>query len=320
LGLAYAYYKKPVYVATTTFVLEEAGKSGGLGQYAGIASMVGVDLGGMGGGGGGIFDGDNILELYKSRTMIRKTLLTMVDQDGKKVLLLNRYIDYNGLRKRWEEKPELKNISFTADTDGVSAPVFTRLQDSVLNVITTDINKENLSVLKPDQKLGIIKAEVKSPDEFFAKNFNEQIVKHVTDFYVQTKTKKSLINVSILQGKTDSVRRVMNGAIYSAAVVADATPNLNVTRQIQRTVPVQRSQFSVETNKAILSELVKNLELAKISLLKETPLIQVIDEPIFPLEKLRFGKLKGMVVGGFLGCFLAVLVLLGKRMIKEILE
>ena len=77
LGFLYAKLKKPVYTATATFVLEDGGGGGGLGQYAGIASMVGLDLGG--GGGSGIFSGDNILELYKSRTMITNPLVIKPD-------------------------------------------------------------------------------------------------------------------------------------------------------------------------------------------------------------------------------------------------
>jgi len=319
LGLTYSFIKKPVYTATTTFVLEESDKGGGLGQMAGLASMVGIDIGSLTGGGGGIFEGDNILELYKSRTMIEKTLLTKVDIDGKKELLVDRFIEFNELRDRWDKKPALKGISFAGlDTMSTNSN-HSRLQDSLLGTIVTDINKDYLLVIKPDQKLSIIKAEVKATDEYFAKAFNEQIVKHVNDFYIQTKTKRAMLNVSIMQDKTDSVRKVMNGAIYTAAAVNDATPNLNITRQVQRIVPVQRSQFTAESNKAILTELVKNLELSKISLLKETPLIQVVDAPIYPLDRKRFGKLKGIVVGGVLGGFLCVLWLLARRMIKEIL-
>jgi len=319
LGLAYSFIKKPVYTATTTFVLEESDKAGGLGQYAGLASMVGIDIGSLGGGGGGIFEGENILELYKSRTMIEKTLLSKVDIDGKNELLIDRFIEFNELREGWDKKPALKGISFDG-LDSAGTVKHTRLQDSIIGTIVEDINKYNMQVIKPDQKLSIIKAEVKATDEIFAKTFNEQIVKHVNDFYIQTKTKKAMQNVTIMQDKTDSVRKVMNGAIYTAAAVNDATPNLNVTHQVQRIVPVQRSQFTAESNKAILTELVKNLELSKISLLKETPLIQVVDAPVYPLDRKRFGKLKGIVVGGFIGGFLCVIVLLAKRMMKEILS
>ena len=48
-------------------------------------------------------------------------------------------------------------------------------------------------------------------------------------------------------------------------------------------VPSVNRQVDVQANTAILTELVKNLELAKVDLRKETPLIQIIDTPILPL-------------------------------------
>jgi uncharacterized protein involved in exopolysaccharide biosynthesis len=311
LGFVYAFFKKPIYTATTTFVLE-SGDGSGLGQYAGLASMAGIDIGG---GGGGIFQGDNILELYKSRTMIEKTLLSKVKVNDKKELLIDQFIAFNKLRESWDKNEDLKNINFDLNQKG-----FTRLQDSILGVIVQDINLNYLNVAKADKKLSIIKVDVKAKDELFAKLFNEQIVKNVNDFYTQTKTKKSLENVIILEQKTDSVRAVMNGAIYSAAAVADATPNLNPTRQIQRVAPVQRSQFTLETNKIVLGELVKNLELGRLSLRKEMPLIQVIDIPVFPLEKKKLGKAKGIVLGGFLFGFLTVLFLFLRKLISDVVK
>lgn len=312
VGFTYAYLKKPYYTATTSFVLEDAGAgSNSLGGLGGLASMVGVDIGGSG---GGIFQGDNILELYKSRAMIEKTLLTEIQFDNKKQLLVELYISFNNLRSGWKNNHKLQNIHFK-----VSSPS-TRLQDSLLGVIVSDINKNYLTVSKPDKKLSIIKADVKASNEFFAKAFNDNIVKNVNDFYVQTKTKKSLENVSILQHKTDSVRAVMNGAISSAAVIIDGTPNLNPTRQAQRSIPVQRSQFNAEMNRAILSELVKNLELSKISLNKETPLIQVVDKPIFPLNKVQLGKVKAILIGGIFAAFLIIVIFTLKLIFKHILN
>lgn len=313
LGLTYAWFQKPLYIATTTFVLEGGeGGGGGLGQYSGIASMVGIDVGG---GGGGIFQGDNIIELYKSRTMIEKTLLSTVVIDGKNQLLINRYIDFNNLRRLWGNKPELDKINF----DSEDGKIFTRIQDSILGTMVNEIKKEYLSISKPDKKLSIIRVDVKSRDESFSKTFNDQIVRNVNDFYIQTKTKKSLENIGILQLKADSVRSVMNGAIYSAATVADATPNLNVTRQIQRAAPIQRSQFTAEMNKTILGELVKNLEMSKIALRKETPLIQVVDQPVFPLEKVKFSKSRGIILGGFLFGFITLIILLFNKILKSIM-
>lgn len=62
----------------------------------------------------------------------------------------------------------------------------------------------------------------------------------------------------------------------------------------------------------------KQTELAKVTLRKETPLIQVIDRPILPLPKERFGKAKGIVLGGLLAGFLTVLVLIVRHVLREL--
>lgn len=320
VGFAYAYFNKPIYTATTTFVLEdEKGSGGGLGGLAGLASMAGVDLGGSG---GGIFQGDNILGLYKSRGILERTLLTEVDnENGKKQLLVDRYIDFNQLRKGWANKQNLVNLKFSKGSlrNGEWFPKPNRLRDSILGVIVADLNKNYLSVSKPDKKLSTIQVDVNAKDEFFAKVFNDELVKNVSQFYIDTKTKKTLQNIQILQNKTDSVRRVMNGAIYSAVEVADATPNLNPTRQVQRAAPTQRAQFSAETNKSILAEMVKNLEMTKISLLRETPLIQLVDQPIYPLNKQSLGKVKGTVLGFVIFSLIVSLLLVVTNIIKKLI-
>ena len=85
-----------------------------------------------------------------------------------------------------------------------------------------------------------------------------------------------------------------------------------------RRAPSARRQVDVQANTAILTELVKQNEMAKVALRKETPLIQIIDQPILPLPKQKFGKAKGIVLGGFLGGFLIILLLLVRRFLKYI--
>jgi hypothetical protein len=316
LGFLYANLKGTIYTATTTFVLEDdKANGGGIGSLAGLASMAGVDIGS---GGGGVFQGDNIIELYKSRTMIEKTLLSRVEYKGKKQLLVDCYVDQHNLREKWTKNQNLYKIQFIPDNKRHSQ-IIQRLQDSVLKVIVNDINKNYLNVFKPDKKLNIIKAEVRAQNEFFAKTFNNEIVKNVNDFYVQTKSKKSIENVAILQQKTDSVRAIMNGAIYTAAAVADATPNLNPSRQVQRMAPIQRSQFSAETNKSILGILVQNLELSKIALRKEIPLIQIIDEPKLPLDKEDVDEIICFILGFTISVLFGALLLLVRYFFKKLM-
>ncbi len=107
-GTGYALWRKPMYTATTTFVLEGGDGKGGLSQYVGMAAMVGIDLGGNT---SGLFQGDNILELYKSRNMLAQTLLSKTFPDSNE-LLVERYIDYNKLSAIWKDDPELSSLDF----------------------------------------------------------------------------------------------------------------------------------------------------------------------------------------------------------------
>ncbi len=111
----------------------------------------------------------------------------------------------------------------------------------------------------------------------------------------------------------------MNGAITGVAVANDNTFMLNPALNVNR-APSAKRQVDVQANTAILTELVKQTELAKVTLRKETPLIQVIDRPILPLPKEKFGKAKGLVGGGILSSFIIILFLLTKRIIKQLLS
>ncbi|MDB5146088.1 MAG: hypothetical protein JWQ57_108 [Mucilaginibacter sp.] len=312
VGLAYATFNKPQYTATCTFVLDEGNKGGGLGQYAGLASLAGIDIGGAGGG-IGIFQGDNILELYKSRLMIEKALLSEADFNGKNELLIDRYINNNRLRTRWKEKDHIDSITFTGDLEK-----FDRKQDSIITDLIDLFNKKNLSVTKPDKKLSIIRVDVTTNDELFSKEFNNKLVQNVNDFYVQTKTKKTYQNVQILQRQADSVRKELNSSISGVASAIDAAPNANPALLTLR-VPSQKKQVDVQASTAIYGEIVKNLELSKISLRQEMPLIQVIDKPVLPLTKNYIGKMKGMIFGFLITSILACIGLVTARIYKKIM-
>jgi hypothetical protein len=313
LGLAYSFSKKPVYTASLSFALEDEKGGGGLGSALGLASSLGLDLGG---GGGSIFTGSNLTELFKSRAMVEQTLLSPVVVDGKTISLAEMYIQNNGWRDSWKDKSKFKSIQFLPDT---KRAYFTRVHDSILGVMYQNLSNAGLVIGQKDKKVAIITIDMSSPNELFAKYFTEALVKEVSDFYVTTKSKKARLNMDILERQTDSIRGALNGAITGVAVANDNTFGLNPAMNVRR-APSARRQVDVQANTAILTELVKQTELAKVTLRKETPLIQVIDRPILPLKKEKFGKSKGIVMGGFLAGFLVVLVLIVRRLLKSITQ
>lgn len=311
IGLAYSYIKKPIYTATLSFALEDEKSGGGLGGALGLASQFGLDVGG---GGGSIFTGSNLAELFKSRSMVEQTLLTGVPFNGKEISLAEMYILNNDWRDKWQGNTKLKDIQFPPNGD---RNTFTRVHDSILGVIYQKLSSDGLSVAQKDKKIAIISIDLSSTNEFFSKYFTESLVKEVSDFYIESKSEKARLNMSILERQTDSIRRELNSAITGVAVANDNTFNLNPALNVKR-APSARRQVDVQANTAILTELVKQSELAKVTLRKETPLIQIIDKPILPLKKEKFGKAKGILLGGSIALFLMIIILLAKRILKGI--
>jgi hypothetical protein len=310
IGLTYSFIKKPVYTASLSFALEDE-KSGGLGGALGLASSLGIDLGG---GGGSVFTGSNLTELFKSRSMVEQTLLSPIMIEGKSISLAEMYIQNEGWREQWNDNAKYKSIQFLSNSDRKN---YTRVHDSILGKIYDNLSKTALSVGQKDKKIAIVTIDVASTNELFSKYFTEALVKEVSDFYIDTKSKKSRENMLILERQTDSIRRELNGAITGVAVANDNTFGLNPAMNVRR-APSVRRQVDVQANTAILTELVKQSELAKVTLRKETPLIQIIDRPILPLANERFGKAKGIVVGGFLAGFLVTFGLIIRRVLKQL--
>ena len=308
LGLGYSFTKKTIYTAKLSFALEEKGASGG--GLSSLAAQFGL---GIGGDGGGVFSGGNMIELLKSRLLIEKTLLSTVSINGKSDLLINRYIQFNKLDKAWAKKINTASLKFTK----ADRKTFTLQQDSALGLISSGIISSNVTIAQQDKKLSIINISVKSTDEIFAKVFSEKLIETVRDFYIETKTKKSRGNVLLLQNRADSVQRELNAALYGRAQFGDQ--NMGLIRQ-QAAVPKLKQEMRVQMLGTLYGELVKNLEFAKLTLMREEPLVQIIDQPILPLPKVRLGKLKAMVMGGLLFGFLSLLGLGGKRIWKGLID
>jgi len=309
MGAGYSQLKAPVFHAETSFVLEEEGM-GGIGQMSGIASLLGVNLGGIGGT-NGLFQGDNIMELYRSDRMLEETLLSSFDNES---LLVDRFIEFEELENKWSSTIDLSTLIFSPSKENHGVK-----QDSVIKEIAKMIREKQLVVVKPDRKLSIIQVTVSSKDEGYAKLFNETLVSKVNTFYLETKTKKTGENLRILQIQADSVRAILDQSLGTLAAEQDRIPNANPLLSAA-TVNGRRKQVDVQTSAAVFQEIVKNLEMAKINHRINTPLIQLIDSPSFPLKRTEVRLMKGMVYGAMLFGIIALSFLYLRRIYQKHLQ
>lgn len=314
LGLIYAMMSPIKYKAQLTFVIEEEGAKtqGGLSS---LASSFG--LGGMGGG-TGLFASVNIIDFLKSRNVIEKTLLEPIGDSSSSISFAQYYINKAEWSKQWEghENKELKTLKYKPFDDRSK---FSRTKDSVLYVIYRTIVESELVVANQDEDNTILLVEMENIDETFAQRFVVNLINVVSEYYTESKTKKSALSVSIFQQQADSVRKELYSSMAGAAASSDQVFGLNPAMNIKR-LPSSQKQVDVQANTIILAELLKNLELAKMNLMNQTPLIQVIDKPILPLKEVKFRKLYGIIIGGILGGFLIVSYFLVKRFLKKVKE
>ncbi len=303
VGALVSIFKKPVFHAETSFVLEE-GDVGGMGQMSGLASLVGVNLGSLGST-SGLFQGDNIMELYRSDRMLSESLLSPFNENQ---LLIDRYVAFEELDEKWASRVDIPAMDFSIPRESFSIS-----QDSVVKEVSKLIRENQLAVSKPDRKLSIIQVSISSKDELFAKVFNETLVSKVNSFYLETKTKKTGENVAILQSQADSVRAILDESIGAYASAQDRVPNANPLLTAA-TVESRKRQIDVQATGAVYQEIVKNLEIAKVNHRNNSPLIQIIDQPRLPLKRSEIRLVKGMVLGAIIAGFLTLFVLYFRRL------
>lgn len=312
IGFLYAVVVPIRYTAKLTFVVEEdKSGSGGLSGAMGLASTLGFDLGSSG---SGIFSGSNLIAFMQSRVMVEKALLTSVKKDNDSITLADYYLSFS---KDFGKVSDGRKAVFPVN---VNRDTFTLQQDKLLGEIyETIVGKRSMfKVYQADKKVSIITVETTSIDELFSKKFTEAIVNEVSSFYIDTKSKKAKLNYEILAKQVDSIRSELNSALAGVAIVNENTFNLNSAMMLPKVAGSKR-QVDVQANTAILNQLVVNLEMAKVTLRKETPLIQIIDRPIFPLQKERLGKIKTPALCGFLAGFFVSLGILFNHWRKKYL-
>jgi len=305
-GIGYGLLKPSTYTANLTFIVEESKPAGGS-VLSALSGSLGFDVGGLNGG-NGILSGDNVLQLVKSHSLIKKTLLTPYNDSGN-YSLADKYADTYDWKTKWRNNPKIgTDIHFTADKKN-----FTRLEDSLLQLLIRKIDEEDVDISKPDKKLSFFEINTTMRDERLSQLFCERLLKTTTDFYIEAKTRRTRKNVERLQSRADSIGNLLNRKTVNATeadkLLLDANPvysNPAVNAEISG-----REKGMIN---AIYSEIVKNLEVSKTALIQETPTVQIVDEPELPLKKNKLRLLFAACFGALIAVAAgAVFLLYGRK-------
>jgi hypothetical protein len=304
LGFGYAHFTKVVlYESKLTFTVEGANSSGG-GAMLGLASQFGLNVGGS--GSSSLFVGENLYALLKSNKIIQGSLLRPMDEipHGN---LLNYYLNMT-------KKESLKDGSITYFPLELERKSYTRSQDSLLAVITEGL-KVNIKVSNEDKKVTISQLTVISSDEYFCWKLTNLLIEEASKLYLDLKVGKMKRSVEILQQRVDSVQRILNSSMLSAAVEIDRS--LGLVSQAPK-VNSAKMQMNTQMLGILYGELTKNLEMTKFSLSQQEPIIEIIDPSVRPLNKIGKGRVKSGFFWGLISSFSILFYLSIKKLISNL--
>lgn len=307
LGFLYAFLSKPSYTASVSFVLQSDNNTNSL---SGLASQFGIDLGGSN---NNIFSGENIITLMNSQSMIKRILFKK--DNLKSEVLANMIARDLKLDEGWKKNERTSHAFPFPDVVTELSPV----QDSLLREMYDVVIKNYIQVSRPDKNGSFYVVTAISNNEHIAFNLANYVVDETTRFYIETKTSTAKKNLALIQKEADSLKALLSGTIISTASDYDRTYNLNPALQVARSSS-QEGQLRVTALATAYGEVLKNLEIAKITLQKETPLYQVIDLPQLPLKAEKPSIVIWFILGGMIGGLIGGFMILLRKIFKDIMN
>jgi hypothetical protein len=288
VGLGWGLLHPEKFQARMLIAVEDDDSNG----WQNLLSQFGIDVGGN--NPGGIFKGESLVRLFKTRSRVEDMLLKEVAfLDGQTTTIANRLFAHSTLQK--------KSVFQGLDLP-TNRTAYTPLQDSLLYELYEEVVSKVLYVDKPERKLSLIEVVCTHEDKFLAKAMTEELVTQTSMFYIDVLTKKTRANLNVLQREADSVQTVLNESMNASAYSSDLNVNPN---RASLMITQNRALVDLQISVSLYGEIIKNLKLAEIGMRKQTPIIQIADEPIFPLPRsgnpwwvwTLLGALSGLIVG-----------------------
>lgn len=306
IGIAVAYTSSVKYHAQLTFVVEEEKGRSALGGVSGIASQFGFDLGISE---SSTFSQSNVIELLKSRGVVERALMESAVVNGKDDLLIEHYLEINNIHEYWADNDDLQWVSFHE--------VSSYAHDSIMRIVWVDIIDNHLNIDLFSDEANIIALSYSSKDQQFAKEITEELIDEMTEMYIAHQTSQANKTLSFLQDRADSIFGELQIAEQEFARVKDINSRIVKASGRLRELQLMRS---VEVLNTMYLEIIKNLELSKITLLNKTPIINIIDKPILPLEEDETSKKMAGLLGGLLGGLLSLMYFVFKKLIQDSIQ
>ena len=292
-GVATAMLLPVIYSSSTTFINSQTESSTASG-LSGVASLVGINLGGM-----------------SSGSEIPPTMYPQIGESVEfKRTLLDSYID---------EKVQIKLGDFLANynsiensvTENSSRLFISEFENELFNMINDVIS------ISVDQKEGFVTISAKMPNSEYAANTcinaREILQKIIIDSRIKSAKQKLEYSEKQLASKRVEFEEIQNKLAY----FNDSNINL-VTSSVINERDKLVAEFQIIN--AVMIELSKQVEQRKLQVSEDTPVFSILKEASMPVERSFPKRTQMVLIYGFIGIVVSILYTLIKEPIVEIVK
>ncbi|MFS0489337.1 Wzz/FepE/Etk N-terminal domain-containing protein [Leadbetterella byssophila] len=300
LGLSYALLAREEFETQGKILPEIQGKGGGaLGQFAGLASLAGVDLNSLGNSSIDAVRPDLYPDVIMSTPFYLELFKAQVRNKENRAMTFEEY--YHLLLEDNEEPEEEKLYKYPVDDSNKKIILINELNEIRLKSLRKRINATI------DKKTGIITINCKMPDPVVSADVTSFAMEYLMEYVRNYRTEKLRQDVDYLEEQVKTSR----GRYYSTQEKkAKYTDQFQDIRLQSADVQRERIESEYKLSSSFYNELLKKYEEAKFKLHQETPVFKILEPPVAPAKKTEPRRTVIVLLSCFLGGLLGIAFIL----------
>ena len=275
LGAIYAFTAREEFATKGTILPEFQSKTGGLSQFAGLASLAGVDLASVSGGLGGVeaVRPDLYPTIIESTPFFLELFKLKVKTKEGENLSFSQFYDKYVLEDDIDE--EYVKLKYPLDKSYVAINYQTEKN-------LKDLRKRVVASI--DKKTGVITIETKMPDPMVAALVTSFSMEYVKNYVIAYRTEKLKRDLDFLAERLDAAK----GKYYNNQVKKAQYSDQNQLSMMKlQSADLQRERIESEykISSSFYNTLLQKYEEAKLKIQQETPVLKVLDLPVVPNKR-----------------------------------
>ena len=287
IGIVVAFLSPVVYTSSTIFINSQT-ESTGSSSLSGVASLVGINLGGMSVGNeipAGMYPRIGESVEFK-RTLLETTI------DEKNLIKLGGFL------------AEYNNIDRHPESDNKNEFFISKYENDLFNIIDEIIS------IEVNEKGGFVSILTKMPkSEYAAKtciNAREILQQTVINNRIKSAKQKLLYSEKQLKSKRKEFEEIQNKLAYFN------DSNLNL---VKSSIINERDKLEAEFQiiNAVMVELSKQVEQRKLQVSEDMPVFSVIKEAVMPVNRSSPKRTLMVLIFGFIGFVLSAIYVVIKK-------